>query len=169
MDMEAISYLLKEHEGELLIHEDDNYSLKVKYSSGALPMFSKLEIFILDKTKFSVVDGKVKINCEELQESFEAHQFRGFFPLLELILTSDNVSSDALEEAKKNVTNGLYSFIRLKNGKVETLIVSVGNSEKHGVFYCPDSSSQEELVPLVELKENGIRIYKENFAKVSEL
>jgi hypothetical protein len=167
MDRETIGYLLKEHEGELLIHEDDNYSLKVKYSSGALPMFSKLEVFILDRTKFSIVDGKVKINHEELQASFEAYQFRKFIPLLKFALIGGDISPDTFEEAKRNILDGLYPFVRLKDSRVEMLIVSAGNLEKKGVFYYPDQEA--EAIALIEFSKGNVKIYKENFEKIPQL
>ena len=64
MDKELIKALLDEHEGELLTYEDENVTVKVSYSSGALPMFSKLEVFILDKSQIQLteVDGIIKVS-----------------------------------------------------------------------------------------------------------
>ena len=167
MDRETISYLLKEHEGELLVHDDDSCLLKVSYSRGTLPMFSKLEVFILDRTKFSIVDGKVKINHEELQASFEAYQFRKFIPLLKFALIGGDISPDTFEEAKRNILDGLYPFVRLKDGRMEMIVVSAGNLEKRGMFYYPDQEAK--AIALIELEENTVRIHKENLEKISEL
>lgn len=174
MDRETLKCLLKEHEGELFVHEDDNYSIKVSYSSGALPMFSKLEVFILDRSKFSVVNGRVKATQEELQASFEAYQFRNFIPLLELVsMAGDEIPSDTLEETEENIKNGIYSFVRLKDGKAEMLVVSVGNPiQRKGVFYYPEVrylNQETEAVALIELEEDGVKIYKNNLEKVPEL
>ena len=167
MTDKEISYLLKEHEGELLTYEDDTCWFQVKYSPGAIPMFSKLEVFILDRTKFSIVDGKVKISQEELQESFEAYQFRNFIPLLKFALIGGDISPDTFEEAKRNILDGLYPFVRLKDGRVEMIVVSAGNLEKRGMFYYPDQEA--EAIALIELEENTVRIHKENFKKIPEL
>jgi hypothetical protein len=168
VDKEALHYLLNEHEGELLLHDSKDLWLKVSYTRGAILMFSKLEIFFLQRDKIPVDNGKIKVTPEELQKFFEAYQFIGFIPLLELILASDDISPDTLKETKENVTNGLYSFIRLKDSKTEMIIVSVG-SEKPGVFYCPDSSLQEELIPLIEFKKDTVKIHKDNLKKVPQL
>jgi hypothetical protein len=167
MDRELLNRLLKEHEGELLNYEGENCSLKVTYSFGALPMFSKIEVFILDRTKFSVVNGKVKIDQGELQESFESFQFKNFIPLLELTLKCDDISPETLEELKENIVDGLYSFVRLKNDRVEMIVVSAGNLEKKGVFYYPNQ--KEKPIPLIEFSKGNAKIYKENFEKVPQL
>ena len=93
VDKETINYLLNEYEGELLVHDDDNYSLKVSYSRGPISLFSKLEFFIMDRTKFSIVDGKIKISQKEFQKSFEFEVYRNFIPLLELTLRCNKLLS----------------------------------------------------------------------------
>jgi hypothetical protein len=167
VDKETINHLLNEYEGELLVHDDDNYSLKVSYSRGPISLFSKLEFFIMDRTKFSIVDGKIKISQKEFQKSFEFEVYRNFIPLLELTLRCNDIPPDTLEELKENIINGLYSFVRLKDDRVEMLVISAGNLEKKGVFYYPDQEA--EAITLIELEENTVRIYKENFTKFSEL
>ena len=167
VDKETINHLLNEYEGELLVHDDDNYSLKVSYSRGPISLFSKLEFFIMDRTKFSIVDGKIKISQKEFQKSFEFEVYRNFIPLLELTLRCNDIPPDTLEELKENIINGLYSFVRLKDDRIEMLVISAGNLEKKGVFYYPEQEAK--AIPLIELKENTVRIYKENFEKIPEL
>ncbi len=169
MDKELIRALLNEHEGELLTYEDENFSVRVTYSSGALPIFSKLEVFILDKSQFkpSKINGKLMVSdLKELENLFEFYQFRHFIPLLEFVLADEQSSELTIEETRKNVENGLFSFVRPKNGKVETLVVAVGDLARRRLFYYPDLGS-----PIIELIElwKGLKVHKDNFKLISEL
>jgi len=101
MDKELIKALLNEHEGELLTYEDENFTVKVSYSSGALPMFSKLEVFILDKSQLQLTEASMKVivsDLKGLENSFEFYQFRNFIPLLEFAFTDEQSSSFAIEK-----------------------------------------------------------------------
>jgi len=88
-------------------------------------------------------------------------------------MAGDEISSDILEETKENIKNGIYSFVRLKDGKAEMLVVSAGNpTQRKGVFYYPEVrylNQETEAVALVELEEDGVKIYKNNLEKVPEL
>jgi len=168
MDKGLTKALLNEHEGELLTYEDENFTVKVSYSSGTLPMFSKLEVFILDKSQLQLteVDGKIKVSDpKELEKAFELYQFRNFVPLLEFALTDKETPSFAVEETKENIKNGLFPFVRPKTGKVETLVVAVGNLARRGLFYYPDHESP--VIELIELGEK-LKVHKDNLRLISE-
>ena len=51
---ELLNTLTKEHTGELLKAEDDRYSVKLEYKPGTLPLFSKLELLVVDRSKIQV-------------------------------------------------------------------------------------------------------------------
>jgi len=169
MDKELIKALLNEHEGELLTYENENFTVKVSYSSGTLPMFSKTEAFILDKSQLQLTEASRKVIVSDLKglvNSFEFYQFKNFIPLLEFALTDEQSSSFAIEKTRKNVKNDLFSFVRSKTGKVETLVVAVSNLARRGLFYYPDHESP--VIELIELRKK-LKILKVNFKLIHEL
>ena len=147
---ELLSTLTKEYEGTLLIAEGKREAVSVKFTSGALPFTARFEIFVLDKET----------------EEHKLFLFRRFTPVAELLLRSwEPIEEEVVEELRKQVADGLLSFMRFKDKySAELLTVSAGILEKRGVFYYPEQNGAP--VPLIEVKENGITVYYENLESV---
>ena len=162
---ELLNTLTKEHTGELLKAEDDRYSVKLEYKPGTLPLFSKLELLVVDRSKLEVkkVGEKVVIsNFEKAEDSFELIAFR-VLPMPEVISRSpEPVPDDFLEEFRQRVLNGLLTFVNHEWGVVT---VSVGNFEPRGVFFTPIDSST--VLPLVEIEDGRIRVYWETIRRLT--
>jgi hypothetical protein len=73
------------------------------------------------------------------------------------------------ERAASLIENGVYPFVRQKDGRLETIVVAAGERLlKRGVFYCPDYGCSEE-VPLVEVNGSSVRLLKDNLKLVKEV
>jgi len=159
---ELLKTLAKEYEGELLNLCDDKRIINVKYSSGSLPIFSKLEIL--------VVPDKNSLFNEDSDSDFQLFVLRNFHPIISLILASKDIPEEAIEEVRQQITDGIFSFVRLKKGHAELLTVAVGNLKKKGVYYYPTPESR--AVPLIEIPEEGeeeFTIYLENIEVIPEM
>jgi hypothetical protein len=159
--VELLKTLVKEYEGDLLNLCDDKRIVNVKYTSGSLPIFSKLEILIVpDKNSLFSEDS-----------DFQLFVLRNFYPIISLILASEDIPKEAIEEVRQQVADGIFSFVRLKKGHAELLTVAVGNlKKKKGVYYYPTSESR--AVPLIEIPEEGkeeFTIYLENIEIIPEI
>jgi len=158
--VELLKTLAKEYEGDLLNLCDDKRIVNVKYTSGSLPIFSKLEIL--------VVPDKNSLFSED--SDFQLFVLRNFHPIISLILASEDIPEEAIEEVRQQVADGIFSFVRLKKGHAELLTVAVGNLKKKGVYYYPTPESR--AVPLIEIPEEGeeeFTIYLENIEVIPEM
>jgi len=149
VDGELLEVLLNEYEGEILKAEGSNEVVSVKFGYGALPVFRKLELLIVDKRTFEP----------------RLFLFTGFSPIPELLMRGLELDDETFEEFRRQVTDGLYSFIKFKeNGDVESIAVAVGNLAKRGVFYFPTQGAP--AVPLIELKGNDLAVHYGNLESI---
>jgi hypothetical protein len=157
---EVLRALEKEYEGDLLSLSDDKRIVNVKYSPGSIPIFSKLEILVVpDKNSLFNQDS-----------DFHLFVFRNFHPMINLLLASGDTSEETVEEIRQQVADGLFSFVRFKEGYVELLTVAAGNLEKRGVYYYPTLESR--AVPLIDIPEEDegrFKIYVKNLESVPEM
>ena len=159
-NIELLKTLAKEYEGDLLNLCDDKRLVNVKYTSGSLPIFSKLEIL--------VVPNKDSLFSKD--SDFQLFVLRNFHPIISLILESGDISGKTIEEVRQQVTDGIFSFVRLKKGYAELLTVAVSNPKKRGVYYYPTPESR--AVPLIEIPEEGeenFTIHLENIEVIPEI
>ncbi|GAB6077307.1 hypothetical protein [Desulfurobacterium crinifex] len=159
-NIELLKTLAKEYEGDLLNLCDDKRLVNVKYTSGSLPIFSKLEIL--------VVPNKDSLFSKD--SDFQLFVLRNFHPIISLILESGDISEETIEEVRQQVTDGIFSFVRLKKGYAELLTVAVSNPKKRGVYYYPTPESR--AVPLIEIPEEGeenFTIHLENIEVIPEI
>ena len=159
-NIELLKTLAKEYEGDLLSLCNNKRIVNVKYTSGSLPIFSKLEILVVpDKDSLFSKDS-----------NFQLFVLRNFHPITALILESGDISEETIEEIRQQVTDGIFSFVRLKKGYAELLTVAVSNPKKRGVYYYPTPESK--AVPLIEIPEEGeenFTIHLENIEAISEM
>ncbi len=120
MDADVVLRALEdEYEGDLLSLSDDKRIVNVKYTTGSLPFFSKLEILVArnDDSLFSQ------------EPDFRLFVYWNFHPMANLLRKSAELTDEMVEEVKQQVLDGLFSFIRLNRGHAELITVSVGNLE----------------------------------------
>lgn len=176
-----IYMLLDCYRGKLFFAEDKRFRVTVSYNDGAIPMFSKLELLIINKSglNFREENGKVIVNSiRDFEEAIKLHLFRFYTPILELVLAGEKTVEDELfnlmvENVKEDIKNGLYSFGRFRENRLEVLVVAVGeNLSRKGLFYYPEYDGRSELgspVELIKLNDSQIEIFWDNIKKVAEV
>lgn len=159
---ERLRDFLPAYEGTLLQAEDERFSISIKYREGALPVFSGVELFVVDKSRVS--DFR---NFTELENAMELYFFRFFLPAPYLVAEAVSGATELeLEEVvvrlREDLRNELYAFYG--NGKA--LIVAAGkNLSRRGLFLYPEVRPDRELpepLPVVEITEKSIELHEEN-------
>ena len=160
---EKLTDFLPCYEGELLTEEDASLSITINYKAGVLPFFSRLELLVLDKSR---------LNPAELEKAITAYNFPLYFPLPHLVALSkiaDKEIEKIIERIQEDLRNELYSY---SSPSGDSLIVANGrNLSRRGLFYYPAVEPGKELpepMPLLEITESGIKLYKENLARLAE-
>lgn len=84
------------------------------------------------------------------------------------MICTEKRDPDVIEEIRKHVVNGIFSYLRIENSKIEMIIVPTNLERRKGVFYYPIPVS--EAIPLIEIESNGnFKVYLENLKKVPEV